>query len=123
MFVLITGICEVIGSETKVQVFGTHKEAHDEMVRQARERALELWPSENPDDGIDCIEDDGAFILDVCGWQIRELPGVLIDGKTADFMRSSLAEMHRIYADDDRTDYFDADDIAIGIACKVETYL
>ena len=75
MFVLITGECEVIGSDTTVDVFATHQEAHDAMVKDAFARAWDAGIDKAEfDEYIDCIEDDGGFILDVVGWQIREIP-------------------------------------------------
>lgn len=75
MFALITGECEFIGSSTTVDVFATHQEAHDAMVRAARERVWDAGVDESElYDYIDCIEDDGGYILNVVGWQIREIP-------------------------------------------------
>jgi hypothetical protein len=84
MFVLITCECEVIGSETKVEVFATKQEAHDAMVADAWARVIDAgMPHDEFDDYVDSIEDDGGFIMDVVGWQIREIPGTLVpDDKT-----------------------------------------
>ena len=79
MFVLITGECEVISSETKVEAFATHQEAHDAMVMDANARAYDAGVDESEYDMyIDSIDDDGGFIVDVVGWQIREIPGTLV---------------------------------------------
>ena len=75
MFILITAENEVISCETKVEAFATHKEAHDAMVRDAHMRSLDA--SVPDDEYIDSIGDDGGFIEDVVGWQIRELDGYL----------------------------------------------
>lgn len=84
MFVLITAECEVIGCETKVDAFATKQEAHEAMVHDAKTRA---WDAGLPEDEFDMdmdIGDDGGYIEDVVGWQIREIPGTLVadDDKT-----------------------------------------
>ena len=78
-YVLITGECEVIGCETKIEVFATKEEAHDAMVRDAKARAWDAGvPEDEFDEFIDSIGDNGGYILDIVGWQIRELPGLFI---------------------------------------------
>lgn len=79
MFVLITGEREVISGATTVQAFATHKEAHDAMMCDARARA---WDAGMAEDELDMyighIDDYSGFILDVVGWQIREIPGLFL---------------------------------------------
>lgn len=111
MYVLITAECEVIGSETKVEVFVTHKEAYDAMVSDAMRRLWEAGVSyDELDDYVDEIGGDGGFIQDVVGWQIREIPGAYIPQTVCDTFREYFDDASRMYADDERGDWFDADD-------------
>jgi len=74
MFILITAECEVIGSETKVETFATKQDAHDAMVADAFARMTDAGiPHDEFDVYVDKIGDDGGFIVDVVGWQIREI--------------------------------------------------
>lgn len=121
MFILITGECEVIGSGTTVQVFATHKQAYDAMVRDAKARA---WDAGIPEDEyVDSIGDDGGFILDVVGWQIREVPGAFIPEDAAENLRSSIRQAADMLGDEYRTDWYDADDICQNVCWELEEYL
>lgn len=124
MFVLITAECEVIGCETKVEAFATKRGAWNAMVRDAKARAWDAGIHEDEfDEYIDSIGDDGGYIVDVVGWQIRELPGAFIPEHNAKCFKQSINEMHEIYCDEDREDWFDADDMAKDIAYELEEYL
>ena len=112
-FILITGECEVIGSETTVKVFATYKEAQDAMVKDAKNRAWNAGiPEDELDDFIDCIDDDGGFILDMVGWQIREIPGLFVPEDDARWVRSALS------AADEAETHFDATEAALE-ACRI----
>ena len=49
--------------------------------------------------------------------------GVLIPAKLVSWLRESIDEMHDIYNDKSRDDWFDGDDIAIEIANAVDELL
>ena len=75
MFVLITGEYEVIGCDTKIDVFATKSEAYDAMVSDAKKRALDAGVAEDEFAMyVDNLGDDGGRIDEVVGWQIREIP-------------------------------------------------
>lgn len=122
MFILITGECEVIGSETKVEVFATHKEAHDAMVRDAEQRAWDAGVAvgEDKDLYIDYVGDDDGYIVDVVGWQIREVPGAFIPAGVAKGLHDSIREAHRLYEDEE---YEYADDLCKDVCYELEGYL
>lgn len=124
MFILITGECEVIGGETTVQVFATHKQAYDAMVRDAKARA---WDAGIPEDEfgeyVDSIGDDGGFILDVVGWQIREVPGAFIPADAAENLRKNIRAAADMLDDESLYDWYDADDICQHVCWAVEDYL
>jgi len=44
---------------------------------------------------------------------------LFIDSETRDWLEKSIAEMHAIFADEDRLDYFDGDDTARDIANRL----
>ena len=111
MFVLITGEYEAIDGATKVELFVTRKEAHDAMVSDAMKRAWdEGVPDDELDDFIDELDDNGGAIYEVVGWQIREIPGAYIPQTVCDTFREYFDDASRMYADDERGDWFDADD-------------
>lgn len=121
MFILITGECEVIGCETKVEMFATHKQAHDAMVRDAHMRSLD---ANVPDEEyIDHIDDDGGFIEDVVGWQIREIPGAFIPVDVAKGLHDSIRQAAEMFDDESRIDYYDADDLCQNVCWELEEYL
>ena len=74
MFILITAECEVISCETRVDLFETKQDAYDAMVRDAKLRAEYAGLKGHFDEWVDHIDEDGGFIEDVVGWQIREIP-------------------------------------------------
>lgn len=110
MFVLITAECEVISCETKVETFATHKQAHDAMVCDAKQRAQDAGiPNDELGMYIDCIGDDGGYIMDVVGWQIREIPGAFIPAEAARNLHECIREAADAYGDESRFDCYDAD--------------
>lgn len=117
MFVLITGECEVIGCETKVDVFATKKEAHDAMVRDAKARAWDAGvPEDEFDEYVDSIGDDGGYIVDVVGWQIREIPGFFVPQENAGWVRSCLSDFDKAQT------HFEASEMALDVCNVLKKY-
>lgn len=124
MFVLITAECEVIGCETKVEAFATRKQAHNAMVRDARQRAWDAGVSDDElDMYIDHIDDGGGFIEDVVGWQIREIPGAFIPLDAAKNLHKCIREAADAYGDESRYDWYDADETCQKVCWELDEYL
>lgn len=124
MFILITGECEVISCDTKVEMFATHKQAHDAMVEDAHRRALDAGiPEDEWGLYVDSVSDDGGFIVDVVGWQIREIPGAFIPADAAKGLHDSIRQAADMFGDELRLDYYDADDICQNVCWELEEYL
>lgn len=125
MFILITGECEVIGCETTVQVFATHKQAHDAMVKDANQRAWDAGVAVGDDMNlyIDYVGENEGYIVDVVGWQIREVPGAFIPADAAEGLHECIREAAEIFGDEFRFDYYDADDLCQNVCWELEEYL
>lgn len=125
MFVLITAECEVIGCETTAQVFATHKQAHDAMVKDANQRAWDAGVAIGDDKNlyIDYIGENEGYIVDVVGWQIREIPGAFIPLDAAKNLHESIREAADAYGDESRFDWYDADKTCQEVCWELDEYL
>lgn len=56
-------------------------------------------------------------------WVIHEIPGAFIPEANCNGFKQSIKEMHEIYCDESREDWFDADDMAKDIAYELEGFL
>lgn len=134
MFILIYSDCNTLSLDNEVEVFPTLESARKEMRHQFAKCAANFgYALANRDGDVEGVDEWGdnvgwiGFVnerdayLD-CGedrWVIRELPGTFIPADTASEMRESIDQMEEIYADEGAGDYWDADDIAIGVARTV----
>lgn len=141
MFILVHSDNELLKSDNDIMVFHTHKDAYAEMLDQLRDVAtdeeivladkLEIGDlHDESDDSIDSVRWVGylyareAYIDDSEDkWCIFEVPGAFIHEHNAKGFKQSIHEMHEIYCDEDREDWFDADDMAKDIAYELEGFL
>lgn len=59
---------------------------------------------------------DGADVCTACGHRFRPARGAALTPAQAEWFRDRIAEMRDVFADETRTDWYDADDIARDIA-------
>ena len=138
MFVLVHSDNEA--NEDEVKAFTNYDRAYHEMVRQYEETAAAnfMTISEGPGaisgcdsngDGlgdVGYIENDGAALEAYDNdhrWRIHEVEGAFIPSDVADGMRDKIRRANGMYADETRSDWFEADDICRDVCDSLEDYL
>ena len=133
MFILNTFKYES-AHECESTVFPTYDRAYHEMVRQLEECAAsegidlaEKVEGEDLEDEYGCevgsLDEMGASLWDVCCWVINEVPGAFIPKKACDGFMESIRAAADMYGDEERFDWFDADDICKDVCWELEGYI
>lgn len=127
MFILITAPNEVCGDETGAKTFATHKEAYDQMVAElgkcAYDAGVDVGNDEEFDMYVDYLGPMRAYVVDVCGWVILNVPGAFIPKEACEGLMRRIGEARDMYQDESRDDWFDADDICKDVCWELEEYI
>ena len=144
MFILEHSEGNVLSTDNECRAFTTYEKARavmeDQLVKYVNEggytitRTIEFapgmynlygnWAGEGGSTTyIGLLNDWDAYLEDgEHRWVIHEIPGAFIPEHNAKCLKQSIHEMHEIYCDEDRENWFDADDMAKDIAYELEEY-
>lgn len=127
MFVLITAPNEVCGEETEAKPFATREEAYGQMVAElgkcAYDAGVDVSDDEEFDLYVDYLDAMRAYVVDVCGWVILNVPGAFIPKEACEGLMRRIGEARDMYQDESRDDWFDADDICKDLCYELEAYI
>lgn len=140
MFILVHSGNELLACDNEVTAYPTHEKAYIAMLEQfdgtAADEGITLQPELSVGDVYCCdvdgtdirrvgyIADEEAFLSDKeLKWAILEIPGVFIPQNVADDFRRDVGDAMAMYADEDRVDWFDADDLCHDVCNTLEYYL
>ena len=124
MFVLINCNTGVLNDESRVLgVYGTLDMAQRAMAEEVDRILCEF--DDDPEDK--CVgETHATTFLDLAvspEWHIFEVPGAFIPKEACDGFRKSIREAADMYGDEERNDWYDADDICQRVCWDLEGYL
>ena len=127
MFILVTAPHEVCGEGMETKAFATREEAYAQMVAEVAVYAADAGTGADGEKSFDeyaaHVSATRAYVLDVCGWVINEVPGAYIPHEASANLYHAIRDAARAYSDESRSDWYDADEDVRQVCWEMEDYL